>query len=177
MDTLPHYNFCFIFHPTSVLQHFSFAIPPSHYAFFLQFPFFSFGHSYSHFSFLFHWSSLKLFFIIFFYPHFSIRGLPSSFFPSASATAAIRSSFYRQPIVIWKIKREKFWKSKASFEKSSATNFLNQNCHLRNQTRQFLKKKKCHLRNQNDTIKTKRIFLLIIDKEYQNQRKQEKNQK
>ena len=40
--------------------------------------------------------------------------------------------------VIWEIKRDKFWTSKLSFEKSNASNFGNQNCHLRNQTRQIL---------------------------------------
>ena len=30
--------------------------------------------------------------------------------------------------VIWEIKRDKFWKSKVSFEKSNASNFGNQKC-------------------------------------------------
>ena len=35
----------------------------------------------------------------------------------------------------------KFWKSKVSFEKSNASNFGNQKCHLKNQTRQILETK------------------------------------
>ena len=68
--------------------------------------------------------------------------------------------------VIWEIKRDKFWTSKLSFEKSNASNFGNQNCHLRNQTRQILEIKnpieksnaknfgneKCYLRNQTRQI-------------------------
>ena len=38
---------------------------------------------------------------------------------------------------IWEIKRDKFWKSKVSFEKSNETSFGNQKCHLVNQTRQI----------------------------------------
>ena len=68
---------------------------------------------------------------------------------------------------IWEIKRDKFWKSKVSFEKwnvtnfgnqkcmsfekSNATNFVNQKCHLGNQTRQILSyfgNQKHYLRNQ-----------------------------
>ena len=68
--------------------------------------------------------------------------------------------------VIWEIKRHKFWKSKVSIEKSNATNFGNQKCHLRNQTRQILEikrvkfwKSKMHLRNQ--TRKTLEIKIVI----------------
>ena len=39
--------------------------------------------------------------------------------------------------VIWEIKRDKFRKSKVPFDKSKATNFGNQKCHLINQTRQI----------------------------------------
>ena len=49
-----------------------------------------------------------------------------------------------------------FWKSKLLFEKSNATNFGNQKCHLRNQTRQILEIKM--------TLKPKGFFRLIIDK-------------
>ena len=72
------------------------------------------------------------------------------------------------------------------FEKSNAINFGNEKCHLRNQTRQILeiksvigeikrdkfwkskvlleKSNAINFGNQNDTIKPKRILLLIIDK-------------
>ena len=53
-----------------------------------------------------------------------------------------------------------------SFEKSNATNFGNQKCHLRNQTRQILEikrvkfwKSKMHLRNQ--TRQTLKIKIVI----------------
>ena len=72
------------------------------------------------------------------------------------------------------------------FEKSNAINFGNEKCHLRNQTRQILeiksvigeikrdkfwkskvlleKSNAINFGNQNDTIKPRRILLLIIDK-------------
>ena len=68
--------------------------------------------------------------------------------------------------VIWEIKRDKFRKSKVSFEKSNATNFGNQKCHLRNQTRKTLEikrikfwKSKMHLRNQ--TRQTLEIKIVV----------------
>ena len=88
---------------------------------------------------------------------------------------------------IWEIKRDKFWKSKVSFEKSNETNFGNQKCHLRNQRRQLLEIKsviweikrdkfrksklpfdksnatnfgnqKCHLRNQTTSFWKSNIY-------------------
>ena len=68
--------------------------------------------------------------------------------------------------VIWEIKRDKFRKSKVSFEISNATNFGNRKCHLRNQTQQTLEikrvkfwKSNMHLRNQ--TQQTLEIKIVI----------------
>ena len=64
---------------------------------------------------------------------------------------------------IWEIKRDKFWKSKVSFEKSNETSFGNQKCHLINQTRQISEIKSViweikrpHFENQTFTERIKR---------------------
>ena len=80
--------------------------------------------------------------------------------------------------VIWEIKRDKFWKSKVSFEKSNAANFGNRTRHiLKSNSSNFgnqkciwqikrdkLWKSKLLLEKWNATIKTRGFFLLIIDK-------------
>ena len=50
----------------------------------------------------------------------------------------IKSFIWKIKSAILEIKRDKFWKSEVPFEKSNATNFGNQKCNLRNQTRQIL---------------------------------------
>ena len=66
--------------------------------------------------------------------------------------------------VIWEIKRDKFWKSKVSFEKSNASNFGNQKC-IWESKRDKLWKSKLFLEKSNATNlkskwhnKNKRIF-------------------
>ena len=60
--------------------------------------------------------------------------------------------------VIWEIKRDKFWKSKVSFEKSNASNFRNQTRQILEIKNAFEKSNATNFKNQYDTINTKRIF-------------------
>ena len=89
---------------------------------------------------------------------------------------------------IWEIKRDKFWKSKVSFEKSNATNFGNQKCqnqkhYLRNQMTLFWKlniywknqtgkfwKSKMHLRNQTRQTLEIKIVIREMKRDNKNQR-------
>ena len=72
--------------------------------------------------------------------------------------------------VIWEIKRDKFWKSKVSFEKSNASNFGNKKC-VWEIKRDKLSKSKLLLEKSNATNlkskwhnKNQKDFSFIIDK-------------